>query len=176
MSPTNDGSRFDRLPASNSERLLEDRPTRDEVIGHLVDRYGIDPAALFMYTFWEKGAGKVWAFRADVPSPVAVEALGIHVLRTRQRHWKLTTDGAQLFGRWATRNVLTVPPDTAAAFWAGEERRIDAEVDDGYVIVAQELTDRPEPLGIGLYLEGELRSIVPKGRQRNLAPLAPKRG
>ncbi len=176
MSETNEGHRFDRLPATSATREVTGRATREEVLDHLETRYGIDPRMFGAYTFWEKGAGKVWALRGMVESPIAVEALGIHLLRTRQRHWKLTTDGAQLIGRWATRNVLVVPPEIAARFWAGEKATIDATVNDGYVIVAQELVSGPEPLGVGTYLDGTLQSMVPKGRRRDLPALPSRSG
>ena len=173
MSESNVGTRFDRLPATDADRRVEGRPSRAAVCQHFTDRYGIDRDTLEPYTFWEKGAGKVWALRGEVESPVAIEALGIHVLRTRQRHWKLTTDAAQLFGRWATKNVLEVAPGQAAPFWAGTTQSVDSTVDNGYVIVAQRLGDAVEPLGVGMYVDGELRSVVPKSRRRELPPLPP---
>ena len=56
----------------------------------------------------------------------------------------------------------------ARAFVAGYDQEIEWEGDWGYLIVARELAGEREPLGVGLYLYGELRSQVPKGRQRDL--------
>ena len=172
MSESNDGSRFDRLPAREENRTVEGRPTSAEVVSFFDERFGIDAPLLSEYTFWEKGKGKIWALRADIASPVPVEALGIHVLRTRNRFWKPTTDGMQLLGRGATKNVIEASPSVAARFWAGETQSIEADVEDGYVIVSQALIEDFEPLGVGLYVDGELRSMVPKSRQLELDPLA----
>ena len=168
----NDGQRFDRLPATPDEREVEGRPTRGEVVDWWAERFGVDPETFDGVTFWEKGSGKVWAFSADLPSPVDVEGLGITLLRTRQEHWKPTTSGVKRFARGATRNVIELEPGEAAAFAAGHDQEIDRwDGDWGYLIAGHELAGGLEPIGVGLYLHGELRSRVPKGNQEELATL-----
>ncbi len=162
----NDGSRFDRLPATAEERTVEGRPTREAVVGWWVERFGLDEDHFGGHTFWEKGSGKIWAFAADLGSPAAVEGLGMTFLRTRQEHWKPTTDAAQRFGREANRNVVVLDPDAARAFLRGEDTDPDWDGDWGYLIAAHEIAGDIEPIGVGLYLYGELRSQMPKGRQR----------
>jgi NOL1/NOP2/fmu family ribosome biogenesis protein len=90
------------------------------------------------------------------------------ILRTRQEHWKPTTDAAQRFGRAATRNVCHLDGDAARRFVAGEDQTLDWDGDWGYLVVTHDVAGREEPIGVGLYLHGELRSVVPKGRQRTL--------
>ena len=176
MNQQNIGNQFERLPESADDRTVEGRASRVEVIDFFVDRFDI-PSALFeSYTFWEKGKGKIWALRGRIESPVAIEALGIHIIRTRQQFWKPTTDGIQLLGRHAQKNVLVVSPDVASNYWAGENQYVMGDVSDGYVIVAQRILDRAEPLGVGLYLDGELRSVVPKARQMVVSPLLSEDG
>jgi NOL1/NOP2/fmu family ribosome biogenesis protein len=167
---TNDGGRFDRLPPTAADRTVAGRASRAEVIEWWVDRFGL-PADVFEgYTFWEKGAGKIWAFAADLPSPTDVEGLGMTVLRTRQEHWKPTTNAVQRFGRAATRNVLVLGGADARRFLAGEDLTPEWGGDWGYLIVAHELAGGVEPIGVGLYVHDELRSVVPKGRRASLAP------
>ncbi len=167
MTAGNVGTRYDRLPADASARSVPERPTRAEVLAFFEERYGIDQGIFENYTFWEKGTGKIWAFAGDVPGPVNVEALGIHLLRTNQHHWKPTTDAMQRFGHAATHNVVDLGPSDAARFWAGETQEIGRERLRGYVIVRRRMADQWEPLGVGLAVEGELRSQVPKGRRRD---------
>lgn len=168
MTMENVGSRFDRLPERESERSVEGRPTRGEVLQFFTRRFGMSAGIFASYTFWEKGKGKIWAFRGEVPSPIEVETLGIHLLRTRQRFWKPTTDGIQLLGRHATKNVVTLSREDAVRFWRGEDQHLAWDGDQGYVIVSHELGGAREPLGVGLAVDGELRSLVPKGRRRDL--------
>jgi NOL1/NOP2/fmu family ribosome biogenesis protein len=165
---TNDGHRFDRLPGSVADRRVAGRPTRKEVLEWWAERFGIPATTFDGYTFWERGSGKLWAFHDTVPDPIGIEGLGMTFLRTRQDHWKPTTNAVQRFGREATRNVLTLDRERARAFVAGEDQSVEWEGDWGYLIGAHELAGRREPLGVGLYLHGELRSQVPKGRQRTI--------
>jgi NOL1/NOP2/fmu family ribosome biogenesis protein len=166
---SNVGTRFDRLPATAPDRVVEGRATRQEVLDFFADRYGIDPAVFEDYSFWERGKGKLWAFHGDLDSPVDIEALGITFLRTRQEHWKPTMDGIQRFGHHATRNVIHLSRDEAAAFLAGHDQQLEWDGDWGYLIVTHDLAGETVPLGVGLYLHGELRSQVPNGRQRDLS-------
>ena len=164
----NDGQVFNRLPATAAERDDEGRATREEVVEWWVDRFGLDPETFAEYTFWEKGAGKVWAFASDLESPADVEGLGMTFLRTRQEHWKPTTDAVQRFGREATKNVVVLDADDARAFLRGEDTDPEWDGDWGYLIAAHDIAGGVEPIGVGLYLYDELRSQMPKGRQREL--------
>ncbi len=162
----NDGQRFDRLPETDSERDLDGRATREEVVGWWIDRFGLDPETFDGHSFWEKGAGKIWAFADELQSPADVEGLGMTFLRTRQEHWKPTTDAVQRFGREATRNVIVLDDDEAVRFLRGDDQELEWDGDWGYLIAAHEIAGDVEPIGVGLYLYGELRSQMPKGRQR----------
>jgi len=166
----NDGQRFDRLPATADDREVTGRASRAEVIEWWVDRFDLPADAFEGYTFWEKGAGKIWIFAADLPSPTDVEGLGMTFLRTRQEHWKPTTNAVQRFGREATRNVITLDADAARRFLAGEDLEPDWDGDWGYLIVAHPIAGGVEPIGVGLYVHDELRSVVPKGRRASVSP------
>lgn len=164
----NDGSRFDRLPQTAAERAVDGRATREGVLDWWDERYGMSPQIFENYSFWEKGAGKVWAFFGEMDSPVEIEALGITFLRTRQEHWKPTTDAIQRFGRHAERNVVELNREAARKFVAGEDQQVNWDGDWGYLITAHDIAGEREPLGVGLYIDGELHSQIPKGRRRDL--------
>ena len=166
----NDGQRFDRLPATAADREVAGRATRREVIEWWVERFGVAEDAFEGYTFWEKGAGKIWIFAADLPTPTAVEGLGMTFLRTRQEHWKPTTNAVQRFGREATRNVIELDEADARRFLAGDDLTPEWNGDWGYLIVAHGIAGGVEPIGVGLYVHDELRSVVPKGRRASLSP------
>jgi NOL1/NOP2/fmu family ribosome biogenesis protein len=167
--PTNVGDRFDRLPATADERVVEGRPTRVEVLEWWEERFSIDPDVFADHTFWERGSGKIWAYCGDAESPVDIQALGMTVLRTRQKHWKPTLEAVQRFGSHARKNCIALSREEAATFFDGEDQELDWDGDWGYLIVTQELAGQQEPLGVGLYTYGELTSVVPKGRQRDLS-------
>ena len=168
----NVGQQFGRLPATAADREVEGRASRKEVIDFFAERFDIDPAVFEDFSFWEKGKGKIWIFAADAPSPICVEGLGMTVLRTRQEHWKPTQSAIQRFGGHATKNVIEIDGEAAATFARGEDQELDWDGDWGYLIAAHDVGGEREPIGIGLYVYGELRSTVPKGNQESLSPLS----
>ncbi len=165
-----DSERFDRLPATAADRSVSDCPTREDVCTWWSERYGIPPATFDGFSFWERGNGKIWVARGTEPDPVAIQGLGMLALRTRGEHWKPTTNAVQRFGAAATRNVIALSPEEARAFVAGEDQELSWDGDWGYLIAALSVADQSVPLGVGLYVYGELRSTVPKGRRRELSP------
>jgi NOL1/NOP2/fmu family ribosome biogenesis protein len=164
----NVGTRFDRLPATAAERVVEGRVTREAVLAWWDERFGIDSAVFEEHTFWERGAGKVWVFRGEVATPADIEGLGMVALRTRQEHWKPTLEAAQRFGSHVSKNCIGLSRSEASTFLAGEDQHVEWDGDWGYLIVTHDLAGVREPLGVGLYIDGELRSMVPKGRRREL--------
>ena len=164
----NDSHRFDRLPETDADRTVEGRATRQEIVAWWNDRFGVDPAVFADYTFWEHGNGKVWAVRGEEPTPIEVEGLGIAFMRTRQEHWKPTLTGVQRFGHHADENVVHLTREEARVFMRGDDQEHDWDGDWGYLVVTTDVAGEPEPLGVGLYVYGDLRSQVPKGRRRDL--------
>jgi NOL1/NOP2/fmu family ribosome biogenesis protein len=161
-------TRFDRLPETAADRTDETQPTREEVLAWWHERFGIEPAIFEEYSFWERGAGKIWIFHGELDTPVDIEGLGMTALRARQEHWKPTLEAIQRFGNHASRNRIHLSRSGATGFMAGNDQKLDWDGDWGYLIVTHDLADEPEPLGVGLYVHGELRSMVPKGRRREL--------
>ncbi len=167
-SPGNQSDRFDRLPATATDRTVDGRPTRAELLAWWDERFGIEPGVFAEHTFWERGDGKIWVCRGDLETPVGIEALGMLAVRTRQEHWKPTLEAIQRFGDDATRNRIELATPEAAVFLAGADQELPWDGDWGYLIVTHEVAGEPEPLGVGLYVYDELRSMVPKGRRREL--------
>ncbi|PSP65018.1 hypothetical protein BRC76_00665 [Halobacteriales archaeon QH_8_67_36] len=165
---SNDSTKFTRLPATDAEREAPKRATREAVLDFWADRFGVPPETFDEHTFWERGKGKLWLYRGEPPSPVDVEALGMTFLRTRQEHWKPTLEAVQRFGGHATERVIHLSGDEAETFVAGHDQELDWDGDWGYLVVTHDLAGRREPVGVGLYVYGELRSQVPKGRRRDL--------
>ena len=49
----NVGQQFGRLPATAADREVEGRVSREAVLEFFADRFGIDPAVLEGFSFWE---------------------------------------------------------------------------------------------------------------------------
>lgn len=160
-----DPDRFDRLPADGGDGPHGSEPTRESVLRYWEDRFGVDRQNFENHTFWEKGAGSVWSVTGDAPDPIAIESLGLRLLRTGGEHWKPTTNGVQRFGDTAISNVIELDRDQAARFVAGETLSIDWDGDWGFLIASTDLGGTAAVLGVGLYTYGELASNVPKSRR-----------
>jgi NOL1/NOP2/fmu family ribosome biogenesis protein len=167
--PTNDGQQFDRLPETPADRKVEGRASREEVLDWWEERFGIGREVFAEYSFWEKGAGKVWIFNGEATDPSEVEAVGMTFLRTRQEHWKPTGRAVSRFGSRATENVIELGPEQATTFAAGEDQDLpEWDGDWGYLIATHRVSGESVPIGVGLYLYDELRSVVPKGSRADL--------
>lgn len=164
----NVGEQFDRLPTTAEDREVRGRATRAEVVEYFDDRFDVGPQTFTNHSFWEKGAGRIWAYSGSISAPQRIEALGLPILRTRQEHWKPTSVGVRRFCRSADSNVLVLPRSQATRFVAGETLEPAWTGDWGYLIVAHVLAGRVEPIGVGLYVHGELQSKIPKGDRRSL--------
>lgn len=164
----NEGDKFDRLPPTADEREVKGRASRAELLAHFDNRFDIGPDTFADHTFWEKGAGRIWAFSGSLSAPQRTEALGLPILRTRQEHWKPTSVGVRRFGRAASSNVLVVGRSQAARFVSGETLELPWNGEWGYLIVAHILAGRTEPIGVGLFVHGELQSKIPKGDRHSL--------
>lgn len=164
----NDGALVSRVPPTPGARQVGGRPTRRAITDYFERRYGIPRSTFADHTFWEKGAGRIWAFAGALDSPQRVESVGLPVLRVRQEYWKPTTVGAKRFGDLASDNVLVLDEPAAAAFLRGDDQIVDWTGDWGYLFVAHRIAGIEAVIGVGLYVDDELQSMVPKGQRRNL--------
>lgn len=158
-------TRFDRVPPTGGDDVT---PGRDAILDWWDTRFGIAPSTFEDHTFWERGRGNIWCVRGDFPDPVRTEGLGMVAMRTRGRDWKPTTNAAQRFGDAATRNVIELSGAQMRRFVAGETQSLPWGGDWGYLLAAIHAGGMRAVLGVGQYIDGELRSVVPKGRRRQL--------
>ncbi len=133
---------------------------RSEVAELMESRFGIPPAAFEGVNFYRKGRN-VWAFSLPEIPDIRCESVGLRFLSVRGRVPKPTTYALQLFGHLATKNSVDLSASQAEKFIAGDRQRLEAELEDGYVVVSY----RGEVLGCGLYARGELASQLPKERR-----------
>lgn len=158
-------TRFDRVPPTEGDSVT---PGRDAILAWWDERFAVHPTTFEHHTFWERGLGNIWCVWGDFPDPVDVEGLGIVCLRTRGHDWKPTTNAAQRFGNTASRNVIVLSSAQATRFVAGEDQSVDWDGDRGYLLVGTRVAGERAILGVGQYIDGTLRSVVPKGRRRTL--------
>lgn len=133
---------------------------RAEVAEMMGSRFGIPPEALDGVSFFLRGRN-VWAFSLTEVPDLDFEAVGLRFISVRGRVPKPSSYALQLFGRFATKNAVDLSSHQARKFIAGERQSLDADLEDGYVVVAH----LGDVLGCGLYSRGELISQLPKERR-----------
>ena len=160
---------FDLLLTDTARQKNQTSITRSELLEFWHDRFGISPKIFKEYTFWEKGHGKIWAFKGNLSKSIQIEALGLRFTTTNQRSWKPTTNAVQKFGHHAHKNVLSLPLHQVLQFVQGVPLHMDWDGTSGYVIVRGNLSDHDIQIGVGLYSNGTLYSQIPKSRQLHLS-------
>ncbi len=131
---------------------------------YLEDRFGIPPEAFDGYRLID--LKDVW-----VASPECAEfeikafsRRGIRLARIFPRGVKFTTAGMQVFGKFATKNIVHLENESQVErFLRGEDLQVGelADVDEGQVIVKW----HDDILGSAIYRDGKLKNQVPKGRR-----------
>jgi NOL1/NOP2/fmu family ribosome biogenesis protein len=124
------------------------------------ERFGISEQAFAGCKFFRK-ARSIWAINdVDLPS-LSYEAIGMRIMNCKDRPWKPTTSALQVFGRYATKNIIHLNRDEAMIFLEGGSQVIESDCEIGYVVVFY----RGDVLGCGLYSHGKLVSQIPKERR-----------
>ncbi len=134
-----------------------------KVLEYLETRFGIPPEVFDTYTLLDEG--DIWVTSPEVPHlPIRTyKRRGIRLARVfKDGKVKLTTAGIQLFGRFATRNVVDLTAEEAMAYAEGKDVRGEfPHLEPGQVIVRY----RGHCLGSALYQPGRLKNQLPKGRR-----------
>jgi len=124
------------------------------------DRFGISEQAFAGCKFFRK-AQSIWAI-SDVDLPkISYETIGMRIMSCKDRPWKPTTSALQIFGRYATKNLIHLNQEEAMIFLEGSSQVFESECEIGYVVVFY----RGDVLGCGLYSHGKLVSQIPKERR-----------
>lgn len=141
----------------------------EEVLRYMESRFGIQRDVLADYELVE--FKDVWITSKDVAKfkTKAIRRKGMRFARVFKRGYKLTTSAIQVFGRYATKNVVRLMKKEEVIDYIkglnlklGEEERAGAQ--DGQVIV--KFND--DLIGSGLLREDILKNQIPKGRRINV--------
>ncbi|MFN3407256.1 MAG: hypothetical protein ACK40E_05970 [Caldimicrobium sp.] len=128
---------------------------REEILLFLKERFGF-PRELFDDYIFFKSATNYWMFpkteHLTQIKKLTPEVLGLLFLRRVSQYLKPTSTFLQRFGRFATRNIVTLNKEMLTRL--KEEKKIEIELpfSPGYVIIK----DEDWFLGCGLYISGKL--------------------
>jgi NOL1/NOP2/fmu family ribosome biogenesis protein len=89
-----------------------------------------------------------------------VNSLGLYFGELRDDEIRLSIEGSQLMGKYATKNVLELDDESAAKWMAGEDIMVDSDL-YGFVLIK----NRGDFLGCGKISNKKLFNYVPKERR-----------
>ena len=126
------------------------------------NRFGI-PGRLFdNYLLFKRK--KSWRLLKNIPqdtdvSQLKVTKIGLKAFEKVGAFVKPTTRMIQIFGASATKARVEVDEAQLVRLLAGEELRVDLDLDTGYVILALR---QNRILGLGFFINGRVRALIPR--------------
>jgi len=139
---------------------------RSFILKYLRDRFGISKRIFSDYSFIVRGE-KIWIAFKDVLEKdlegLNIEAIGLLFGRyfEKQKRFKPTTNALQIFGRYATKNIVELDEKEKDMYIKGYDLEKKLNLEEGYVIVKF----KNDVLGCGLYREGKIKNQIPKARK-----------
>jgi NOL1/NOP2/fmu family ribosome biogenesis protein len=136
------------------------------ILKYLRDRFEIPKKIFSDYSFIIKGE-KIWIVARDVLEKdlegLKIESIGLLFGRyfERQKRFKPTTNALQIFGKYATKNVVELNEKEKNQYIRGYDLEKELNLEEGYVIIKF----KNDMLGCGLYREGKIKNQIPKARK-----------
>ncbi len=134
----------------------------EAVLRYAEERFGISREVFRGYRFFVRGRD-VWIVSEDVPEMRYVNRVGLRFARGGMEKPKLTTAVLQIFGKWATKNVVRIGERELEAYLRGQDLEVGEieGVERGQVIVVY----GEDVVGSGLYDGRRIKNQIPKARR-----------
>jgi len=134
----------------------------EAVLRYAEERFGISREVFKGLRFFTKGRD-VWVVSEDVPDLKYVNRKGLRFARGGMEKPKLTTAILQIFGRYATKNVVKLNDEQLREYLQGKDVEVgEVEgVDKGQVVVVY----GEDVIGSGLYDGRRIKNQIPKARR-----------
>ncbi len=136
-----------------------------EILKEINERFGI-PINVFDDYVFVKSNKKVWIFGKEASeknfSGLFVECFGMLFARLDKGRVKPTTNAAQIFGKYATKNVVEIGEAEMYDVLRGLNLYdFECDAKDGYVL----LKYKEHILGVGLKQGKFIKNMIPKARR-----------
>lgn len=137
-----------------------------DYVKYMGDRFGVSKEVFRNYTFRESGE-RVHIMSPDIAdkdlSGLRIRGTGIVFGRFFKKEAKIkpTTNMLQIFGKFATKNVVELTGEEKEQYLRGFDIDRELGAENGYVIVKH----GQDVLGCGLYVNGSLKNQIPKAKR-----------
>jgi NOL1/NOP2/fmu family ribosome biogenesis protein len=134
---------------------------REMVLSYLEERFGIDRRHFSDFEFYMASKGRVFLGPKGIPGRLKPVSVGILVARM-SGSVKPSTNLLQLFGRHASRSIVSLPKEQALRYLRGEDLKLtDGGATEGYIL----LKYLDFPLGCGMLKKGIVKNMLPKAKR-----------
>lgn len=145
---------------------MAEKDERHRILSYLQGRFGIAERLLDDYLLFKRK--KSWSLLRNNPQLVFASGLktsyaGMKGFQRIGSFIKPTTRMIQVFGHLATRCVLSIDTEELAILLSGGELSKELGIENGYIILK---TYQGQILGLGLFLNGKVRSQIPRKEVR----------
>lgn len=140
---------------------LANERERYRIFSYLEERFGIEEEIFDNFLIFRKQSA--WWLLKDTPliskaAKLKVWKIGLKVFREVGHFIKPTTRFIQAFGYRATRGIMAIDEEDLKKILDGGNIPSEAGTDNGYVIISL----HGNILGLGLLIDGMVRSQIPK--------------
>lgn len=140
---------------------------KKDVLQYFDQRFGISASAFKDFEFYLGSKGRIFLGPKNTinkPEPVSIGLLAARVGNSI----KPSTNILQLFGKYATKNIIALTKEQTVKYAKGEDIRFTSkelgDISDGYVILSYHDT----PLGCGFLKENLVTNMLPKAKRIEL--------
>jgi len=133
------------------------------ILDFLKERFGIEEGVFEGFKFVKVG-DDVWIMSEDVPQKLhGINRVGLRFARGTSRNPKITTAVLQLFGKFATKNIIYIDEEQLKDYIMGKDVEVGEieGVERGQVIVKF----KEDVIGSGLYDGRVIKNQIPKARR-----------
>ncbi|MFC1840911.1 hypothetical protein ACFL1N_15135 [Thermodesulfobacteriota bacterium] len=133
---------------------------RNSLLSYMNDRFGISSSVFEEFLLFKKKKA-FWILRRSPlisrVSHLKINKVGIKAFQEVGSFMKPATRMIQYFGKHATKALLDLNVVQLKSIVRGEYLPLDIDLENGYVI----LSHRDQILGLGLLIDGKVRSQLP---------------
>lgn len=134
----------------------------EKIFIQIKEHYGISDLS-FNYGMLKNKDGKIFLVSKDIDkielSKLRINELGLYIAKL-DNGIRLTIEGSQIFGRYATKNVYDVNEEDAYSWLKGNDIACSKEFNDFVIIKYQD-----NYLGAGRWKDKKILNYIPKERR-----------
>jgi NOL1/NOP2/fmu family ribosome biogenesis protein len=140
---------------------------KSDIVKDVERRFGINRSHFRNVSFITR-AEKIWIASSSVAekdlNKLKIEAVGMLFGRyfPNEEKFKPTTNALQIFGKYATKNVVEISSVELQTYLTGFDIQKKADVENGFVIIKC----NGDIIGCGLYKDGIIKNQIPKHRRK----------